>query len=253
MSNSSLVSYTRLSPNHSGKRTHKIDTITIHCMAGQMTVEGCGATFASPSNPASSNYGVGRDGRIGLYVDEGNRSWCSSNGPNDQRAITIEVASDDREPYAVNPEAYAAMLDLVEDCCRRNGIKKLVWSTDKADRVNHRNGCNMTVHRDYAAKSCPGTYLYERMGSIAEEINRRLGAAGSSEGEKPVAFVPYTVRVKIKDLRIRKGPGTGYAAAGFIAPAVYTIVEEADGPGATRWGKLKSGAGWISLDYVKKM
>lgn len=249
MSNSSLVSYTQLSPNHSGKRTHKIDTITIHCMAGQMTVEGCGATFASPSRQASSNYGVGKDGRIGLYVDEGNRSWCSSNNANDQRAITIEVASDAHEPYAVNDKAYSAMLDLVEDCCRRNGIKKLVWSTNKNERVNHLNGCNMTVHRDYANKSCPGTYLYSRMGEIAEEINRRLGSDTEDSSD---TFVPYTVRVTIKNLRIRKGPGTNYASAGYISPAVYTIVEEKDGPGATKWGKLKSGAGWISLDYVER-
>ena len=250
MSNSKLVSYTRLSPNHSGKRTHKIDTITIHCMAGQMTAEGCGALFASPSRQASSNYGVGKDGRIGLYVDEGNRSWCSSSNENDQRAITIEVASDAYEPYAVNDAAYSSMLDLVEDCCRRNGIKKLVWSTNKNDRVNHLNGCNMTVHRDYANKSCPGTYLYSRMGEIANEINKRLGA--QPDNAKPSLFIPYTVRVKIKDLRIRKGPGTNYASSGFIAPSVYTIVEESDGPGASKWGKLKSGAGWISLDYVER-
>lgn len=214
-----------------------------------MTAESCGALFSNPARQVSSNYGVDKDGRIALYVDEANRSWCSSNNANDQRAITIEVASDAKEPYAVNDKAFASMLDLVEDCCRRNNIKKLVWSTDKNTRVNHLNGCNMTVHRDYANKSCPGTFLYERMGEIAEEINKRLG----NNVETPSVFIPYTVRVTIKDLRIRKGPGTNYASSGFISPAVYTIVEESDGKGATKWGKLKSGAGWISLDYVEKL
>ena len=63
MSNSALVSYTKLSPNHSGKRTHVIDTISVHCMAGNLSVETCGALFAKSSREASSNYGIGSDGR----------------------------------------------------------------------------------------------------------------------------------------------------------------------------------------------
>ena len=119
-----------------------------------------------------------------MYVEEKDRSWCSSNAANDNRAITIEVASDTTHPYAVNAKAYAALLDLVTDICRRNGIKKLVWSTSKNERVNHLNGCNMTVHRDYAAKACPGDYLYERHGAIAAEVNKRLGAS-AAEPETP--------------------------------------------------------------------
>ena len=119
-----------------------------------------------------------------MYVEEKDRSWCSSNAANDNRAITIEVASDTTHPYAVNDKAYAALLDLVTDICRRNGIKKLVWSTNKNERVNHLNGCNMTVHRDYANKSCPGDYLYERHGAIAAEVNKRLGAS-AAEPETP--------------------------------------------------------------------
>ena len=111
-----------------------------------------------------------------MYVEEKDRSRCSSSGANDHRAITIEVASDTKHPYAVNDKAFAALIDLVTDICQRNGIKKLVWSTNKADRVNHRNGCNMTVHRDYANKSCPGDYLYNRHGQIADEVNKRLGS-----------------------------------------------------------------------------
>jgi hypothetical protein len=184
MSNSTLVDYTRISPNRTSPRNHKIDTITIHCVVGQCSVETLGNIFAPTSRQASSNYGVGVDGRIGMYVEEKDRSWCSSNAANDNRAITIEVASDTTHPYAVNAKAYAALLDLVTDICRRNGIKKLVWSTSKNERVNHLNGCNMTVHRDYANKSCPGDYLYERHGAIAAEVNKRLGAS-AAEPETP--------------------------------------------------------------------
>ena len=187
MSNSPLVVYTKLSPNHSGKRTKKIDTITIHCMAGNCSVETCGNLFANSARQASSNYGIGTDGRIALYVDEANRSWCTSSNANDQRAVTIEVANNGGAPdWPVSAKAYAALLDLVTDICKRNGIKRLVWSTSKNDRVNHLNGCNMTVHRDYANKSCPGDYLYNRHGQIAAEVNKRLGitdAGGSTGGQ----------------------------------------------------------------------
>lgn len=186
MSNSPLVSYTKISPNKSSPRNHKIDTVTIHCVVGQCSVEILGNVFAPTSRQASSNYGVGVDGRIGMYVEEKDRSWCSSNAANDNRAITIEVASDTKEPYAVNAKAYAALIDLLVDICKRNGIKELVWSTNKADRVNHKNGCNMTVHRDYANKSCPGTYLYERHAQIASEVNKRLGSTNIKPApEKP--------------------------------------------------------------------
>lgn len=186
MSNSPLVSYTKISPNKSSPRNHKIDTVTIHCVVGQCSVETLGNVFAPASRQASSNYGIGYDGRIGMYVEEKDRSWCSSNAANDNRAITIEVASDTKEPYAVNAKAYAALIDLLVDICKRNGIKELVWSTNKADRVNHKNGCNMTVHRDYANKSCPGTYLYERHAQIASEVNKRLGSTNIKPApEKP--------------------------------------------------------------------
>lgn len=186
MSNSPLVSYTKFSPNKSSPRNHKIDTVTIHCVVGQCSVETLGNVFAPTSRQASSNYGIGYDGRIGMYVEEKDRSWCSSNAANDNRAITIEVASDTKEPYAVNAKAYAALIDLLVDICKRNGIKELVWSTNKADRVNHKNGCNMTVHRDYANKSCPGTYLYERHAQIASEVNKRLGSTNIKPApEKP--------------------------------------------------------------------
>ena len=266
MSNSSLATYTRITKNKTSPRNHAIDTITIHCIVGQWTAkQGCDY-FATTNRQCSANYVVGKDGSIGLSVDEKDRSWCSSNGTNDNRAITIEVASDTTHPYAVTAKAYAALLDLVTDICKRNGIKKLVWSTNKNDRVNHRNGCNMTVHRDFANKACPGEYLYSRHGEIAAEVNRRLQGASNGGGvvvtppaaEKPTGgttgttVTPYLVRVKITNLNIRKGPGTNYGATGYIRPGIYTIVAESTGKGAAKWGKLKSGAGWISLDYATK-
>jgi hypothetical protein len=266
MSNSPLATYTRITKNKTSPRNHAIDTITIHCIVGQWTAkQGCDY-FATTNRQCSANYVVGKDGSIGLSVDEKDRSWCSSNGTNDNRAITIEVASDTTHPYAVTAKAYAALLDLVTDICKRNGIKKLVWSTNKNDRVNHRNGCNMTVHRDFANKACPGEYLYSRHGEIAAEVNRRLQGASNGGGavvtppttEKPTGgttgatVTPYLVRVKITNLNIRKGPGTNYGSTGFIKPGVYTIVAESTGKGAAKWGKLKSGAGWISLDYATK-
>lgn len=266
MSNSPLATYTRITKNKTSPRNHAIDTITIHCIVGQWTAkQGCDY-FATTDRQCSANYVVGKDGSIGLSVDEKDRSWCSSNDTNDNRAITIEVASDTTHPYAVTAKAYAALLDLVTDICKRNGIKKLVWSTNKNDRVNHRNGCNMTVHRDFANKACPGEYLYSRHGEIAAEVNRRLQGASNGGGvvvtppaaEKPTGgttgatVTPYHVRVKITNLNIRKGPGTNYGATSYIQPGIYTIVAESTGKGASKWGKLKSGAGWISLDYATK-
>lgn len=202
--NSTMVSYTKISPNRTKNRNHAIDTITIHCVVGQCSVETLGEVFAPTSRQASSNYGVGVDGRIGMYCEEKDRSWCSSNAANDHRAVTIEVASDTKHPYAVNAKAYAALLDLVTDICKRNGIKKLVWSTDKNTRVNHLNGANMTVHRDYANKSCPGDYLYNRHGEIAAEVNKRLGVTEA----KPAEAVKSSVSIKTGD--IVKITGTKY-------------------------------------------
>lgn len=322
--NSSLVSYKKLSPNHSGQRTHAIDTITIHCVVGQVTVERLGDIFAVSSRKASANYGVGADGKIGLYVEEKNRSWCSSSNANDQRAVTIEVASDTKEPYAVNQKAYDATIQLVADICKRNSIKKLVWSNDKNTRLLHLNGCNMTVHRDYANKSCPGTYLYNHMGDIADKVNAiltapktgtkcsggiKIGDTVTFMGKKhwpsirsikdveckpgkavvldycksgdhqyllkavkgggsnvygwcnckdiyelyPDRFVeeklPALYQVTCTALNVRKGPGVSYVPTGVIRDkGTYTIIEIVDG-----WGKLKSGTGWICLDYAKKV
>ena len=166
MSNSPLIHYMALSPNCS-PRTGKIDRITIHHMAGVGTVEQCGNTFSSPSRGASANYGIGNDGRIGLYVPEDKRAWTSSSTANDNRAVTIEVSnSEARYPWPVSAAAYRALIDLCVDICRRNGINRLSYTGDTSG--------NLTAHRWFAATACPGDYLYARFPQIAEEVNQRL-------------------------------------------------------------------------------
>lgn len=246
MSNSPLVDYTRISPNKNSPRNHKIDTITIHCVVGQCTAETLGNIFAPTSRQASSNYGVGTDGKIGMYVEEKDRSWCSSNAANDNRAVTIEVASDTKHPYAVNDRAFAALLDLVTDICKRNGIKKLVWSTKKADRVNRKNGCNMTVHRDYANKSCPGDYLYNRHGEIAAEVNRRLGVADTAPDAGAAQGVTvYTVKKGDTLSQIAAKYGTTYQAIaaynGIKNPNAIRVGQKIKIPASTAPAALKKG------------
>lgn len=431
--NSSLVAYTKLSPNHSGQRTHAIDRISPHCVVGQCTAEGLGDWFAASSTQASSNYGIDKNGRVGLYVEEKNRSWCTSSSANDQRAITIECASGISEPYEMNEKVYARLIELCTDICRRNGKTKLLWIDNKDKALNYTPAPDemlITVHRWFANKSCPGNWLYARLSDVAVKVTAALAPAdvpksglqasafkdmveadvikrvgplftadqkksgvlasvslaqfilesgyGKSElaqnanncfgmkkslsgntwsgsswdgksvytketqewdgskyititadfrkydcMEKSIAdhsayllgakngsslrydglknctdyrkavqiikdggyatsptyvqnicsiiekrnltqydvkknaedsFKPYLVKVSINDLNIRKGPGTNYARTGrFTGKGVFTIVAESDGKGATRWGKLKSGAGWISLDYAKRI
>lgn len=250
--NSPLVSYTKISPNKTSPRNHKIDTITIHCVVGQCSVQSLGEVFAPTSRQASSNYGIGYDGKIGMYVEEKDRSWCSSNAANDHRAITIEVASDTKHPYAVNDKAYAALIDLLVDICQRNDIKELKWKADKS-LIGQVDKQNMTVHRWFANKSCPGDYLYERHAAIAEAVNKRLGITKLPETPKEEVEnenqFPYLVKVTANVLNVRAGAGTRYKITTQIRKnQVYTIVDQKD-----NWGKLKSGAGWICLDYTKKV
>ena len=177
MSNSSLISYTKISPNKTSPRNHVIDTITIHCMAGNLTVESCGNVFYPSSRKASSNYGIGTDGRIALYVDEKDRSWASSNSANDNRAVTIEVANDGGAStgWHVSDKAMASLIKLCADICRRNSIKELKWKGDKS-LIGQVDKQNMTVHRWFASKACPGDYLYGKHSYIAQEVNKLLGA-----------------------------------------------------------------------------
>lgn len=278
-SNSPLVSYTKLSPNHSGQRTHSIDRITPHCVVGQVSVESLGNIFANKSRQASCQYGIGADGRVGNYCEEKNRSWCSSSEANDQRAVTIECASDATAPYAFKNVVYNKLIDLCVDICKRNGKNVLIWFGDRNKTLNYKpkpNEMILTVHRWFAQKSCPGDWMYARMGDLAKKVSERLSnssgitskiSTSTTKGQghhvfdekghavHPVktAFKPYKVRVNAKNLYIRTGPGTNYDKHGYVEPNVYTIIEEANGKGATKWGKLKSGAGWISLDHATKV
>ena len=204
--NSSLVSYTKLSPNHSGQRTHSIDRITPHCVVGQCTAEGLGDWFAKSSTQASSNYGIDKNGRVGLYVEEKNRSWCSSSNANDQRAITIECASDATEPYAMNSKVYDALIKLCVDICKRNGKKKLIWLGDKDKTLNYNPKSDemvITVHRWFANKSCPGNWLYARLGDLATKVTAQLGV--TTTAPEPTTSTLYRVRKTWSDSKTQKG------------------------------------------------
>ena len=328
MSNSPLVTYTKISPNKSSPRNHKIDTITIHCVVGQLTAKQIVnlTKFQNSSGNSSCNYAVGTDGSIGLCVEEKDRAWTSSSRFNDHRAITIEVASDTKPPYAVNDKAMAALIELVADICKRNGIKELKWKGDKS-LVGQVDKQNMTAHRWFAATACPGDYLYSKFDDIAAAVNKKLnpvvtkpsssssstsaspfkngdtvklktgakytsgksipswvfnsklyvrGVNGDkitistqSTGDitgvvyakdltpygttaKPAAtntFKSYVVEITANALNVRAGAGSTYKINTVVKKGQrYTIVEEKNG-----WGKLKSGAGWISLKYTKKV
>lgn len=185
MGNSPLISCTNISPNKNSPRNKPIDRITIHCVVGQCTAERIGEIFQNMARQASCNYGIGKDGRIILVVDEKDRSWCSSSGANDHRAITFEVASDATHPYAVTDAALQSTINLCEDICRRYGKTKLLWFGDKDKTLNYTPAADemvLTVHRWFAAKACPGDYLYSRHGMIAQEVTRRLATKeGDSE------------------------------------------------------------------------
>lgn len=214
MGNSKLVTYTKLSPNCNKPRDHAIDTITIHCFVAQVTAEqGCNIDKFTKKNGSSCNYVVGYDGSIGLCVDEANRSWCSggkdilgreikvngiSGKDNDHRAITIEVASDNKAPYAVTDKAYNALIELVADICKRNNIKKLMWKADKK-LVGNVGQQNMTVHRWFSTKACPGEYLYNRLGDIAEKVNKLIGVVEEEKTPASVSAVSKGDAVSIVD------------------------------------------------------
>ena len=256
--NSGLVAYKKLSPNHSGQRTHSIERITPHCVVGQCTAEGLGDWFAKSSTQASSNYGIDKDGRVGLYVEEKNRSWCSSSNANDQRAVTIECASDASEPYAFRDVVYQKLITLCVDICKRNGKKKLLWLGDKDKTLNYSPKSDemvLTVHRWFANKSCPGNWMYARMGDLASKVTALLGngsgsessggstSSGSSGSNTNFPDVPFLVTVIIDDLNIRTSGAMSGKVVGQTGKGVFTITQVKDG-----WGKLKSGAGWIYLE-----
>ena len=209
MSNSPLVSHTKISPNKTSPRNHAIDTITIHCAVGQLSVETLGNIFAPTSRQASSNYGIGSDGRIGLYVEEKDRSWCSSNKDNDHRAITIECACDTKHPYTINDKVYTSLVKLCVDICQRNNIKELKWKADKS-LIGQPSEQNLTVHRWFSATECPGDYIYSRLGQIAKDVNSELNKS-SSQTIYAVQVGAYSKKTNAENM-VKKLKDAGYDA-----------------------------------------
>lgn len=209
--NSPMVAYTKLSPNNSGQRSHSIDRITPHCVVGQCTAEGLGDWFAKSSTQASSNYGIDKDGRVGLYVPESMQSWCSSSGANDQRAVTIECASDTAEPYAFRDVVYQTLIKLCADICKRNGKRKLLWLGDKDRTLSYSPAADemvLTVHRWFANKSCPGNWLFSRMGDLASKVTYLLGTAAepaAPDSDETQDAESYRVRKTWEDQESQKG------------------------------------------------
>ena len=228
--NSSMVSYTKLSPNHSGQRTHSIDRITPHCVVGQLYAESICGCFTSPSRQASCNYGIGTDGKVSLCVEEKNRSWCSSSNANDQRAVTIECASDKTEPYAMNSKVYDSLIKLCTDICRRNGKKKLLWLGDRNKTLNYTPKSDemvLTVHRWFANKSCPGDWLYARLGGLAAKVTAAL-STGTGDSADKAASQLYRVRKTWADSKSQKGAFSVLANAKKCADSNkgYSVFDE---------------------------
>ena len=206
MSNSALVSYTKLSPNRSSRNGQRITKITPHHMAGNLTVETCGDIFEKPANEASANYGIGTDGRIALYVPEDKRAWTSANGANVRLAVTIEVANCEvGGDWRVSDAAWSSLVDLCVDICRRNGISGLSWTGDASG--------SLTCHYMFASTACPGPYLKGRMGQLAEEVNARLAGETPAQGASGQASAGKgfggTYRCTVSELNVRDAPTLG--------------------------------------------
>lgn len=215
MSNSSMVVYTKISPNRTSPRNHKIDKITIHHMAGNATIESCGNEFQKKERQASSNYGIGTDGRVAMYVEEKDRSWASSNSANDNRAVTIEVANCGGDPdWPVSDKAMASLIDLCVDICKRNGIPKLNFTGNKDG--------NLTMHCYFAATACPGPYLKSKFQYIANEVNKRLTGAEQPESEENL----YRIRKSWDDAKSQKGAYKNLNAAKSVCPDGYTVYDK---------------------------
>lgn len=205
--NSSLVTYTNISPNRNSPRNQPISKITIHHMAGVFSVEEFGKIVANPSRQMSANYAIGNDGRIGLFCPEQDRSWCSSSSWNDNRAITIEVSNSKYGNVAgwpVSDAAYESLIKLCIDICKRNGIKKLTFTGDK-------NG-SLTYHYMFSATACPGPWIKGKTQEICDRVNKALAteqpAPPKVEPQKPVAPTIHST-FKVGDL-VRINAGAKY-------------------------------------------
>lgn len=187
--NSSLVSYIRISPNRNLGRYYdyysakpvqpitEITKITIHHMAGVMSVEQFGNLVANPAREMSANYCIGSDGRIGLFCEEKDRSWCSSSPWNDNRAITIEVSNcSTGGDWPISENVYNVLIKLCVDICKRNNIKKLEFTGDKEG--------SLTYHYMFNSTACPGPWIKNHTSDICSKVNSQLN--GTPQPVKPV-------------------------------------------------------------------
>lgn len=243
MSNSKLVSVTKLSPCHSGLRTHTIDRITPHCVVGQLSAESICNCFTSPSREASCNYGIGTDGRVALVVEEKNRSWCSSSNANDQRAVTIECASGLEEPYTMNRKVYKSLVKLCVDICKRNNKKKLLWFNSKSKSLSYKPKSDemvLTVHRWFDNKSCPGNWLYSRLGKLAKTVTKKLQKNKKVKLQGNAGLYKYSFKDPI---------GNASAKLKTLKKGKTVQVIEDD---STGWVKVKAllTTGWIATSHL---
>lgn len=285
---SPLINFTRLSPNNNKPRNSQIRRLTPHCVAGNLTVEAILglARFSNydSTNGASCNYAIGSDGRVGLGVEETNRSWCTSSSINDNQAITFEIANNGPGPdWSMSEEAINKFLDMSVDIAKAYGFKKIAYK-DKPSNIQSsqielwiktwapENAMVITLHSWYANKACPGPYLIRQLPWLVGEMNKRLNGNASEkfvrEGATPPKeiippfestntineFKPYLAKIMVSALNIRKGPDVNSSVVKTLVndKNSYTIIEEAEGPGAAMWCKLKSGLGWVSKDFISK-
>jgi len=178
--NSPLIVHTRLSPHRNSPRNRPISKITIHHTAGNIGLENLGEWLSRPSTQASYNYGISSDGRIGMFVEERNRTWASSSPQNDHQAVTIGVANITGAPnWGVSDMAYQSLITLCVDICRRNGIAQLVYNGTPSG--------SLTRHNMFAQRNCPGNFLQSRFPEICRLVNARLANNASLEGVAPWA------------------------------------------------------------------
>ena len=256
MSNSPLVTYVKLSPNCTKPRQKKIKKIVIHHMAGNLSVETCGNVFAPVSRQASSNYGVDSNGRVGMYVEEKNRSWCTSSREIDHEAITIEVANSKvGGNWPVSSKAMKKLIELCVDICKRNGIDELVYTGDKSG--------NLHKHCWYANTNCPGPYLGSKFPYIAKQVNKKLKKTNkTNKTDKTKETNNKTVLANGTKLKLSKAAlyvsSTAKTKAATKSGTFYVWNKEAVND-RIRITNLKSNVGksgkvtgWIDKDVAKK-
>lgn len=232
MSNSPLVNYVKLSPNYDSRGGKRITDITIHHMAGNLTVEQCGQVFQT--RPASSNYGIDSSGRVGMYVQEQYASWANGNFASNQRSITIELANDEiGGNWHVSDKAINKCIDLCVDICKRNGISKLVF--------NGSTSGNLTAHKMFMATACPGPYLYSKFPFIASEVTKRLG--GSTPSDKLVVDGYFG---ELSTMRLQKM--LGIVQDGWVGGQTNVCK-----PYIPRWTTAKFNDGYLGSTTVDRM